>query len=328
MYQMRDAAGNTSWFRSPCPAGMLPYMELRHLRYFVAVAEEENVTRAAARLRVAQPSLSRQIRDLEGELGVELFDHAARALRLTPAGRHFLQEAREAISRVDEAVRSVREYAHGEHGEIHIGYSPTLSSAILPHALRRFQNLYPKVQVRLHDLSTAEMLAGLRARDLGAALLVRPRELALEGLSFQEIVRFRPAVALPPAHPLAALSSVSVEQLLDQPLIAYNDSEYPEHRAWLERIFAEKTMPKVVAEFDSFSSLITSVESGCGVAIVQMGFENLVGSRLEIRPIRDLEGGEFSFGVAQSLKDESRLTKEFVASCLSCSELVQPAREA
>src|SRR6185369_11615858 len=94
-------------------------MELRHLRYFVAVAEEQNVTRAAARLHVSQPPLSRQIRDLEDELGVALFEHSAKAVRLTEAGRVFLTEARAVVQRADEAVQTVRAVASGQRGEIH-----------------------------------------------------------------------------------------------------------------------------------------------------------------------------------------------------------------
>lgn len=96
-------------------------MELRHLRYFVAVAEEENVTRAAARLHISQPPLSRQIRDLEAELGIALFEHSAKAVRLTEAGQVFLNEARAVLQRVNEAVQTAKAIATGQRGEIHVG---------------------------------------------------------------------------------------------------------------------------------------------------------------------------------------------------------------
>src|SRR2546430_17042688 len=126
-------------------------MELRHLRYFVAVAEEQNVTRAAARLHVSQPPLSRQIRDLEEELGVALFHHTAKALRLTEAGRVFLTEAQAVLRRTDEAVQTVKAVASGQRGEIHIGYAPSLTVEVLPRALRFFQEANPGVRVQLHD---------------------------------------------------------------------------------------------------------------------------------------------------------------------------------
>src|SRR5436189_6129045 len=114
-------------------------MELRHLRYFVAVAEEQNVTRAAARLHVSQPPLSRQIRDLEDELGIALFEHGAKAVRLTEAGRVFLIEARAALQRVDDAVQMAKAVATGHRGEIHLGYAPSLAVEFLPRTLRFFQ---------------------------------------------------------------------------------------------------------------------------------------------------------------------------------------------
>src|SRR5688572_13047575 len=101
-------------------------MELRHLRYFVAVAEEESVTRAAARLRVSQPSLSRQIHDLEGELQVSLFERNAKTIRLTATGRIFLSEARAVLQRFAEAIQPAKAAGSGEGGELHVGYAPSL----------------------------------------------------------------------------------------------------------------------------------------------------------------------------------------------------------
>src|SRR6266576_3274272 len=129
-------------------------MELRHLRYFVAVAEEQNVTRAATRLHVSQSPLSRQIRDLESELGVALFDHGAKSVRLTEAGRVFLVEARAVIQRVAQAVQAAKAVASGKKGEIHVGYAPSLTVEILPRALRFFHESNAGIVVRLHDLST------------------------------------------------------------------------------------------------------------------------------------------------------------------------------
>src|SRR6187402_1887103 len=118
-------------------------MELRHLRYFVAVAEEQNITRAAARLRVSQPPLSRQIRDLEDELGVELLTRSAHAVRLTEAGRHFFGEAKAVLQRAEEAVGSTKDVARGLKGDIDIGYEPSLSVDLLPRALQISQHECP-----------------------------------------------------------------------------------------------------------------------------------------------------------------------------------------
>ena len=150
-------------------------MELRHLRYFVAVAEEQNVTRASAKLRVSQPAVSRQIRDLEEELGLALLERSAKAVRLTEAGRVFLAEARAVLQRSEEAIRAVRAVAGGLSGELHIGYAPSLTVQILPRALRSCQAEFPGVRILLHDLSTEEMLAGFV--DLAIPVDVDPIEL-------------------------------------------------------------------------------------------------------------------------------------------------------
>src|SRR5437016_14680553 len=115
-------------------------MELRHLRYFVAVAEAENVSRAALKLHVSQPGLSRQIRDLEEELGFLLFERSAKSVRLTEAGRVFLTEARAVLQRVEDAVKAARAVAAGGRGELNVGYAPSLTARILPATLRAFQS--------------------------------------------------------------------------------------------------------------------------------------------------------------------------------------------
>src|SRR5437660_1170069 len=158
---------------SICRLGILgPGMELRHLRYFVAVAEMENVSRAALKLHVSQPALSRQIHDLEDELGFPLLERSAKSMRLTQAWRIFLNEARGVLQRADEAVKKARAAANGESEELHIGYAPALTPRILPPALRAFQFVMPRVRVKLHDLTTEEMLAGLRQSKLQLGLSV------------------------------------------------------------------------------------------------------------------------------------------------------------
>src|SRR5512141_582873 len=122
-------------------------MELRHLRYFVAVAEEENVSRAALKLHLSQPALSRQVRDLEDELGFLLFERSAKSVRLTEAGRAFLGEARAVIHRVEEAVTKTRAVAAGARTGIHVGYAPSLTVEILPQTLHEFQVALPGVRV-------------------------------------------------------------------------------------------------------------------------------------------------------------------------------------
>src|SRR5690349_7170240 len=149
-------------------------MELRHLRYFVAVAEAENVTRAALKLHVSQPGLSRQIRDLEDELGFALLERSAKSVRLTAAGKTFLEEARAVLKRSDEAVQAARAVATGSGMELHVGYATSPTARILPPTLRAFQIEMPKARVKLHDLSTEEMLGQLREQKVEMALMVKP----------------------------------------------------------------------------------------------------------------------------------------------------------
>src|SRR5438045_9647996 len=178
-------------------------MELRHLRYFIGVAEGENVSRAALKLHVSQPALSRQIRDLEEELGFLLLERSAKSVRLTEAGRAFVTEARAVLQRAEDAVKAARAIATGGSEELHVGYAPSLTARILPQTLRAFQAQLPKVRVRLHDLSTEEMFAGLREGKLQLALILRPDRARMRGLQFEELTEHFACLAVPQKHQLA-----------------------------------------------------------------------------------------------------------------------------
>src|SRR5258708_2689965 len=164
-------------------------MELRHLRYFVAVAEEENVSKAALKLHVSQPGISRQIRDLEDEIGFLLLERSAKSVRLTAAGKVFLREAQEVLQHAEAAVKKARAVAGGTTGEINVGYAPSLTVQILPPMLRAFQDQFPQVRVALHDLSSEEMLVKLGEKKLQVALTVRPTGKVMRGLSFLKLSR-------------------------------------------------------------------------------------------------------------------------------------------
>src|SRR5438309_7256545 len=172
-------------------------VELRHLRYFVAVAEMENVSRAALKLHVSQPALSRQIRDLEDEIGFSLLERTAKSVRLTDAGRAFLDNARALLQNADEAVTKARAVASAEPTELHVGYSPTPTAEILPKILRAFQRKMPNVHVRLHDWSNKIILDGVRDGRLQLGLITRsPKTSALRDMRFEELLRQRVCVAV------------------------------------------------------------------------------------------------------------------------------------
>ena len=262
-------------------------MELRHFRYFVAVAEEENVSRAALMLHVSQPGLSRQIRDLEDEIGFQLFERSAKSLRLTEAGKIFLTEARAVLLHAEDAVKKARAVSGGTTGVINVGYAPSLTVQILPSALRKFQEQFPNVRVALHDLFTEEMLAQLGEKKLQVALTVKPPAKLLRGLNFAELARYEMCVAVAPKHPLAKLKSISLEQIAAEPLIAYSRKDYPEYHTMLEKLFAPvRRQPRIVGEHDSVTSLIAAVESGGGFALVPSCVACMVGARLKLLPLR------------------------------------------
>jgi LysR family transcriptional regulator, benzoate and cis,cis-muconate-responsive activator of ben and cat genes len=262
-------------------------MELRHLRYFVAVAGEENVSRAALKLHVSQPGVSRQIRDLEAEIGFQLFERSAKAVRLTPAGKVFLAEAREVLRQVEAAVKKARAVAKGGGGEIHVGYAPSLTVQILPAALRKFSGKFPRVRVALHDLSTEEMLAQLGEKKLHVAVTVRPPARQLRGLHVEELARYAVRVAVAPGHPLAKLKSITLKQVAGESLVAYSRRDYPEYHEMIGRLFAPVgRAPGIAGEHDSGTSLIAAVESGQGVALVPECLACTVGARLKLLPLR------------------------------------------
>lgn len=258
-------------------------MELRHLRYFVAVAEEQNVTRAAARLHVSQPPLTRQIRDLEAELGAELFKRTGRAITLTEAGRRFLDEARAALQRVEEAVQCVRAIAAGEGREVQVGYAPSPAVAILPQVLRAFHKISPGVRVTLHDQTSPEMLAGLREGRLQAAFMLEPPKQAGRGITFEKLRTYPIAVAVPLDHPFSRRRSVSVQEILAEPLVGYARKEYPDYQQFLAcRLGAAVKKPRFAEECDGGTSLIAAVESGKGVCVSASYLGALAGPRLKL----------------------------------------------
>lgn len=299
-----------------------PRMELRHLRYFVAVAEEENVSRAALKLHVSQPGLSRQIRDLEDELGFLLLERGAKSVRLTNAGRIFLSEAKAVLEHVNEAIAKARSGADGSKGEIHVGYAPSPTVQILPRVLRSFQEKCPSVRVVLHDLSAEEMLSQLHAKKLNAALAVKPSRKSLRGLSFVEMARYPWCVAVEPNHPLARMKSVSIEKIISELLLGYTRKDYPDYYTEIESLFAStRRKPRFLEEHDGVTSLITGIEAGHGIAIVPSCLACLAGPRLRLIPLKPA-GTPIVVGVLAN-ENPSALVKEFVQQALSLDRVAR-----
>ena len=254
------------------------------MRYFVAVAEMENVSRAAVKLHVSQPALSRQIRDLEDELGFCLLERTAKSVRLTDAGRAFLDHARTLLQNADEAVTKARAVASAEPTELHVGYSPTPTAEILPKTLRAFQQAMPNVHVRTHDWTNKDIVDGIRDGRLQVGLIVTPAKAsALQDVRYEELFHERVCVMVAPQHPFARRRVIPIVEVAAEPLIGLTREDYPNYYDLLSIIFSNvKQKPRVVEEHDSFSGIISAVEAGTGVAIGVDPFGRSFGNRVKL----------------------------------------------
>lgn len=272
----------------PCLFGiMAAVMELRHLRYFLAVGEALSFTKASSQLRVAQPALSRQVQDLEEEIGVDLLKRSPRGVTLTAEGRLFLDLSRDLLQRADESVEQVRALARGHYGELHVGYAASPTVEILPPALAAFQKAFPRVNVLLHDGSRRELIDGLQSGALQLALMPKA---VVEGIEFETLRTYPFCVAFAPGHPFARLKSVPLEKMAAEPLIGFVRKDYPDYYSLMDGLFSPLGLkPRIALECDGASSLITAVESGRGVALTLSVFKIVSGKRLAYRPLAGIK---------------------------------------
>ena len=295
-------------------------MELRHLRYFVIVAEEQNVTRAAARLHVSQPPLSRQIRDLEAELGVELFRRTAKSLALTEAGKIFLNEARAILLRVDQAVETVRTVANPRRETLHVGYAPSLTVRLLPKTLMIFEREYPGVRVSLHDLSSEECIQRLSTGKIDLALTVRPPASRMGGLTFARLACYPLCCAAAASHPLARRKRVSLRELKNERFIVYSREDYPEYYDGLKALFRPFGFePRIGEEYDGVTGLIAAVEAGQGIAIVPSSLACLSGQRLKLLALQP-KVSPILVGAAMTA-NQSKLAQGFVTAAKQAAKV-------
>ena len=208
-------------------------MELRHLRYFVAVADTLNFTKAAAALHLAQPSLTRQIQNLEEEIGVRLLDRSKKHVALTEEGRAFLVDAKRLLALATESIQSVQRLSRGETGQLNIGYLSNFNFDLLPKTLAAFRQDHPHVALNLFDMTPAEQFRALEARkiDLGFVGLRFPS--ASEALQWECLARHKTVVALPIKHPLAKQSSVALRDLKAMFFVGMSEKTHPGFRDWL-----------------------------------------------------------------------------------------------
>jgi DNA-binding transcriptional LysR family regulator len=255
-------------------------MELRQLRYFVAVAEAGNISRAAKKIFLTQPALSRQIKALEDEIGQRLLERQAHSIRLTPAGETLLLEARGLLQHSDQVVERVRAADRGVR--LRVGYAPSLAAGMLSVAVENFTQAHPNARVELFDLSTKEMLTGLEADKLDVVLTVgQQRE--TRGLQWVSLLRAPWRLAVNHHHSLARRSRVAPAEIAHERLLVFCQRDYPEYwdmiTGWLRE---HRERPTIAGEYDGVDSLMAAVESGLGVAVVTTRTANHVPKRVRL----------------------------------------------
>ncbi|MEN3940329.1 LysR substrate-binding domain-containing protein [Prosthecobacter sp. SYSU 5D2] len=258
-------------------------MELRPLRSFIAAAEDGNISRAAARLHLTQPALSRQIKGLEDELGVGLLERGAHSFSLTPAGELLLKEGRVLLERADALEQRVRATAKAQ--TIRVGYSPSLSAGILSPAMEAFSQVHPKARVELSDLANQEMMDGLIKGSLDVIVTVPPVK-DMPDILWTTVQRQAWRVALPRQHPLQAKKILSPQDLHEQRLVVYNQRDYPDYWAFIGAWFKEHRInARIASECDGVTSLISAVEAGIGIALVVERIACLIPERIVLKPL-------------------------------------------
>lgn len=264
-------------------------MELRHLRYFVAVAEERHITRAAERLSMQQPPLSAQIKALEAEVGVRLFHRLPRGVALTEAGAVFFAEAQRILSGVDAMVARTRRVARGQEGRIAIGFtSSVIFHPVVKDSIRQFRAAFPDVSVSLAEDGSGELIDAITANTLDAAF-IRGAPAGVEDIRFHDLVEEVMFAAIPEGHPLAIDGStpVRLRDLGAEPLILYRRTTGPALHDRIIAAFASLGMtPDIVQEAPRVVSTLNLVAAGMGITIVP---ESLCSSHLEgvvYRPIK------------------------------------------
>lgn len=243
-------------------------MELRHYRYFVAVAERLNFSQAAQALHVAQPAISRAVQDIEDEIGVPLFVRRKPHIELTAAGATFLKEARRVLAHAQESVELARRSSRGEVGELNLAYVATLSDGLIPRLLRRFRTEFPAVSISMTQMPPARQIEPLESGQVHVGFIGMPELQGAEKLEFQVFREDPLCVALPQAHPLQGESQLPLEALAEQPFLFLAREGSPSYHDWLlaecRRAGFE---PRIVQQVECAQTCLELVAAGFGVAL-------------------------------------------------------------
>jgi DNA-binding transcriptional LysR family regulator len=262
-------------------------MELRHLRYFVAVAEELHFRRAAERLHISQPPLSAQIRGLEEELGVELLVRNRRRVELTAAGRALLSAARAILDSVDEAVDLTRRVGRGEVGELSLAFVGSAMYGRLPGFLRAFREAHPGVELVLRELPTSDQLEQLRSGHIDVGVIRPP--VHAQDLLVEEVAHERIVVALPEGHRLAARATLRPTDLAGERFVMLGRRQSPGLHESLAAVMAEVRdvgSAGEIQEVDQIHSVIGLVAAGFGISLVGESVAHGERQGIAYRPLR------------------------------------------
>ena len=264
-------------------------MELRHLRYFIAVAELRSVRAASEQLHVTQPAISRQIQDLEDAIGAALFERTPRGLKLTPAGNAYLSEAREILARVDAANRLARRIASGVQGCLRIGFVENAAwSGIVSRALSAFEQAAPNVALELTPMNTPEQLEALVAGRLDGGFCYRFGAMP-EGVSSVHVLDQNVVLAVPESWPHGSAGAVDVRELAGTPFIAFPRRVYPAYYDRLLSACAERGLTlDIRQEAATETAILSLVSAGMGVAIVNAANLDRPPARVRFVALRDL----------------------------------------
>jgi DNA-binding transcriptional LysR family regulator len=266
-------------------------MELRHLRYFIAVAEHLNFSEASRRLHVAQPAISQTILDLEDELGAKLMSRTRRRVELTAAGKAFFAEAREIIRHAEDSKTTAQRASRGELGCLRIGFSPAAGGPILPALIKPYRKRFPLVEVRVHDMDSEEQLKAFEDKRIDIGFSRPPPKDRTREFSAEVVYEDRLELLLPASHALAKKHVVDLKNVADETFIAG-------FRAGAPSLYGEVVAtcrragfsPKIALELELMNSVIFAVESGLGISLVPGCTRNLHHRATVLRPIMPPSG--------------------------------------
>lgn len=259
--------------------------DLRQLRYFIAVAEELNFTRAAERVHIAQPPLSQQIRSLEESLGVMLLQRTRRRVELTDAGRVFLDQARNLIRTAELAATEAQRAQRGEIGRLAVGFFEHMSYTLLPPALRAYRDRYPGVDIQLRWFPVIDQADALRRGEVDISFMRRVPD--MHDVRTEVVFEDRFVLAVPAVHKLAAQDDIALKQCASEPFVMYVPQLAPDFHEMIMRLCAlAGFVPKVALEVGQVYTALGLVSSGAGIAFVPASVQCVHFDHVVYRPMR------------------------------------------